>query len=158
MDSFGIIWNTAQTCRDEIIQDIKNSVPVLDIYDIDLGNNYENFVRDLYSIDEIDSAKLEMKLQSMLNNKLRIITIIFMKIDPTKQYYYIHKKRNVFSEIQDLKLLIRNKYKEKVENYFFDNVFHMSDDEFEYVEGLKILSKYLDNSKSNNRTRKKDNK
>ena len=42
-----------------------------------------------------------------------------------------------------------------VDNYNFDNVFHMTDDEKEYLFTLKILSEYLKNYSIENQKVKK---
>ena len=43
-----------------------------------------------------------------------------------------------------MKSIIREKYSQLVSVYFFDNVFHLTDDEKEYEECAEILSKYTD--------------
>lgn len=49
----------------------------------------------------------------------------------------------VYSNLENLKSSIRNKYKEKVNLYFFDNVFHMTDDENEFKTTYSYLVDFI---------------
>ena len=48
----------------------------------------------------------------------------------------------VYANPDRMKTNIRKKYSKLVSNYFFDNVFHLTDDEKEYEECAKVLLKY----------------
>jgi len=47
------------------------------------------------------------------------------------------------NNLEKLKSSIRNKYKEKVNVYFFDNVFHMTDDEIEFKATYSYLIDFI---------------
>jgi len=48
----------------------------------------------------------------------------------------------MYSGIDELKSLIRETFKNKIDNYLFDNIFHMTDDEDEYYELNPIIEEY----------------
>ena len=49
MLSLGIIWNSAQFLSQDIITDINKNTNVLETFEFDLGDRYEDFVRVVYA-------------------------------------------------------------------------------------------------------------
>ena len=47
--------------------------------------------------------------------------------------------------MERMKNSIRNKYSQMIQNYFFDNVFHMTDDETELANTLEVIKEYFPN-------------
>ena len=145
MLSIGIIWNSASQFKENILSDISEYGEVLNVFDLILDNQYDTFVRDIYSDDAIDNWKIDKKIETMKQSSdYRGVIVVVLNIDTTEQYYHAHKKRMVYANIDKLKSIIREKYSQLVSVYFFDNVFHLTDDEKEYEECAEILSKYTD--------------
>lgn len=142
----GIIWNSAQQFKDFIIEDIERQGEILATYDLSLGENYCNFVRDIYLKDVIEDWKIEKKISTMKKSSdNRDVTLIFLEMDTTEQYYHEGKKKMVYASLDRLKKSIRTKYSKFVPEYFFDNVFHLTDDENEFKTSLIILDNYINN-------------
>lgn len=140
----GILWNSVQEYKENIVSDIKQYGELIGTFDLPLGDKYETFVRDIYAQDEIASWKVDKKVETMFNSSEdRNITIAFIEVDLTDQFYHGGKKKMVYTNLENLKSGIRGKYSELVKEYFFDNVFHMTDDERELKADLKVLSNYL---------------
>lgn len=140
----GILWNSVQEYKNMAISDIKKYGELIGYFDLPLGDNYEKFVRDIYAQDEIASWKVDKKVETMFNSSdTRNITIVFIEVDLTDQFYHGGKKKMVYTNLENLKNGIRGKYSELIKDYFFDNVFHMTDDERELKADLKVLSNYL---------------
>lgn len=145
MLSIGIIWNSASEFKDYILSDIAEYGEILNTFDLILGNKYDEFVRDIYSDDAIEDWKIDKKIETMKESSdYQGVTVVVLNIDTTEQYYHEHKKRMVYANLDRLKRSIREKYSQLVSVYFFDNVFHLTDDENEYVECVEVLSKYTD--------------
>ena len=145
MLSIGIIWNSANEFKDYILSDISEYGELLNAFDLILDDKYNEFVRDIYSGDAIDDWKIDKKIETMKKaSDYKGVTVVVLNIDNTEQYYHEHKKRMVYANIDKLKSIIREKYSQLVSVYFFDNVFHLTDDEKEYEECAEILSKYTD--------------
>ena len=47
--------------------------------------------------------------------------------------------------IERMKNSIRKKYSQMIQNYFFDNVFHMTDDETELANTLEVIKDFFPN-------------
>lgn len=145
MLSIGIIWNSANDFKDYILSDITEYGEILNSFDLMLGEQYESFVRDIYSGDAIDDWKIDKKIETMnQSSDYQGVTVVVLDIDTTEQYYHKHKKRMVYANPDRMKTNIRKKYSQLVSNYFFDNVFHLTDDEKEYEECVETLAKYTD--------------
>lgn len=145
MLSIGVIWNSANDFKEYILSDIAEYGEILNSFDLVLGDNYESFVRDIYSSDSIDDWKIDKKLETMKQSSdYQGVTIVVIDVDIAEQYYHPHKKRLVYANPDRMKTNIRKKYSKLVSNYFFDNVFHLTDDEKEYEECAEVLLKYTD--------------
>ena len=107
MKCVGIIWNCAFEFKDEITKIIANYSVVENCYCIDLKSNYENFVRLIYSADSIAEWKVDKKVEYMRNYHGTSICIINFDIDTSILRYHEKKKHMIFSNLQDLKDLIR---------------------------------------------------
>lgn len=158
----GILWNCMENNFEEAKKDISKYGDIIDVIPLNLEDKYETFVRDIYSVDDIATWKVDKKLETMFsctNSKYLEVLIIDIKTD--SMYYHPLKKRMVYTKLEGMKTDIRKKYSEKIPNYFFDNVFHVTDDENEFKNDYEILKKYLLNdelSKKNYLVKKKEKK
>lgn len=142
----GILWNSVQEYKDMAIADIQKYGSLIGTFDMPLEENYEAFVRDIYAQDEIASWKVDKKIETMFNSSdVRTVTVVFIEVDLTDQFYHGGKKRMVYTNLENLKTGIRDKYGKMIKDYFFDNVFHMTDDERELRADLTVVSNYLKN-------------
>lgn len=142
----GILWNSIQEYKNMVIDDIQKYGSLIGTFDISLGENYEQFVRDIYAQDEIADWKVDKKVETMFNSSdVRTITVVFIEVDLTGQFYHGGKKKMVYTNLENLKIGIRDKYGKMIKDYFFDNVFHMTDDERELKADLTVVSNYLKN-------------
>ena len=140
----GILWNSVQEYKDMAIDDIQKYGSLIGTFDMSLEENYEAFVRDIYAQDEIASWKVDKKVETMFNSSdVRTVTVVFIEVDLTEQFYHGGKKRMVYTNLENLKTGIRYKYGKMIKDYFFDNVFHMTDDERELRADLTVVSYYL---------------
>lgn len=145
MKCLGILWNSMDPFKEEALDDIGNYCKILGCFSIDLKDDYENFVRDIYSQDDIAEWKVDRKLETMFAcSESRKVHIILMDVKTNEQEYHPLKKRMVFKNLEQMKVNIRAKYKEKVNTYFFDNVFHVTDDSREFIADYSIVKKYAD--------------
>ena len=143
MVCLGILWNSMQEHLEDAVEDIASYGEILSLFSLDLGNNYENFVRDIYAQDDIAEWKVNKKVETMFEcSDSSKVTIVFINIETSEIKYHSLKKRNVFVNLENMKTEIRKKYSEIVECYFFDNIFHVTDDEKEYEVDLAVIKNY----------------
>lgn len=168
MVCLGILWNSMHEHLENVVEDIEEYGKILDIFSLNLGEEYEKFVRYIYSQDEIAAWKVDKKIETMFQcSEERKITILLIDIVTSKTEYHPLKKRYVFINLENMKTNIRKKYSKLVAYYFFDNVFHVTDDEREYKADLGVINTYIERGISKEdvnfsdkkvKTLKKDNK
>lgn len=150
MKSLAIIWNMSYKYKGEMLNDLKKYAKVNKIVDLDLSKDYEPFVRDVYKSENMETWKIDNKLAHMLHLHNKKVCLIFMDIDLGEVVYHEKKKKDVFSNVENCKTNIREKYSKKVEDYYFDNVFHMTDNEKEYQNCLNAIKGYIEKYSSQN--------
>jgi len=144
MLSIGIIWNSAQICKEKIIDDLKEQVKVLNYFDIDFQDNFALYVNSLYQSENMEKWKIEKKLSYMLLNEDTNITIVLFEFDEKNVVFHEFKKKNVYKQLEDTKKYIREKYKNYVEKYTFDIVFHATDNLDELINCYNVLLNFIE--------------
>lgn len=126
------------------LQDISKYSEITDIINIDFGSSFSNFISKIYPYTDEDLWKLKYKISHMDNiYESNEIKIIFLDIYASEKIFVERKGIYVYKSVEELKNYIRNKYKNQVNNYAFDNIFHMTDDENEYEDTVKLIIKYI---------------
>ena len=139
----GILWNTVNNFYIDILKDLTEFSEILFWNEIDLENQYNEFIKSIYELDGIDEWKVNLKLQSMNQTLNKKIVIVFLKIDDNTKIFNSKKNKIVSVNIENLKYTIRKKYSEKIPNYFFDNIFHMTDNDEEILNTLEVLREWF---------------
>lgn len=146
MKSIAILWNSMNNLREEALEDIKKYAIIEDMICIDLKENYFDFIKDIYPFDGRHQDIHIFKANSMIDKyESNEICILFLDILDSEKEYCARKHNYIYINIEKLKNLIRNKYKDRIKGYSFDNVFHMTDDENEHIYTLDIVKKYTKN-------------
>lgn len=139
----GILWNSVQDYKKMVLTDIGKQSDLIGYFDLSLGEKYEQFVRDIYAMDDIAAWKVDKKIETMFKcSDSRNITVSFMNVDLTDLFYHEGKKRMVYTNLENLKTGIRKKYGKMVNYYFFDNIFHMTDNEKEFSDDFGVVESY----------------
>lgn len=112
-------------------------------FEINLESQYNEFVRDIYMSENMEEWKIEAKISHMENNLNKKVYIVFFEIDSKVQCYHTKKRKYVYINLQELKDLLRNLYKEKIDNYFFDIIFHCTETDNEFCKCREIIEKYI---------------
>ena len=141
MKYIGILWNTISELEDLVITDINEMATVTEVHELDLSSQYENFVRTIYEHDGIDKWKIDKKLEGMNSSNNQNVVILFIDVDDSERVFNSNKNKEVITNIEALKKYIRTKYSQLIPNYYFDNVFHMTDNEEEVYSTLYALQK-----------------
>ena len=144
MVCLGILWNSTDKITIDVLKDISSYGEISDVFSMNLGDEYENFVRDIYKQDEIAEWKVDKKIETMFKcSDARKVTVVTINIETSEIAYHSLKKRNVFVNLENMKTEIRKKYSQLVDYYFFDNIFHVTDDNKEYISDLMVVKNYI---------------
>ena len=79
-------------------------------------------------------------MQNLEDKKVRVV---FFDIDTSETFYHDRKKCDVFANVENMKGEVRNTYKDQIEDYFFDIVFHLTDNHKELTYTASVLKDYL---------------
>lgn len=134
----GILWPAVSCCFQEITELINGQYEVTNIVDYELPTEiFERFVHGVYHIDDIAEWKINAKLRHFGEKKT--YTVRLLDINMKYPDFRIKRAGGTLSRNgEKLKKLVREKYKDKIENYFYDIVFHAADNycQSEYIDGL----------------------
>lgn len=140
----GIIWPAASCCWQEITELINSQYEVTNIVDYEFPTEiFERFVHGVYQIDDIAEWKINAKLKHFGDRQT--YTVRLFDINMKYPDFRIKRAGGTLSRNgEKLKKLVREKYQDKVENYFYDIVFHAADNycQSEYIDRLvkKVFS------------------
>lgn len=144
MKAIAILWNSMEHNFASALNDINRKAQVLECFKIDFKEEFKQFIADIYPYEGENYWKLEYKIKAMFNRYSKNeIYILFLEVPDSKKIYIERKSIFIYENVEELKKYIRNKYKEIVSNYAFDNVFHMTDDMPEFEKTLLIIYKHF---------------
>lgn len=145
MLSLGIIWNKAYEYKREIISDIEGRVKLLECFDLDLNDDYEGFVKEIYQNENMEDWKIDRKINAMCPCDSKKISVVIFEFDSSRVVYHEFKHKDVYEELESLKMYIREKYSKLVDNYVFDIIFHSTDNYSELRGCLETIRRYEGN-------------
>ena len=139
----GIVWGPAVKYGIEMNENFEKYVRLLYTFGLDLKDDYNHFVYDIYNEEDTPRWKVDKKVEMMKKAQETRVKIVFFDIDTTNQYYHDRKKCNVFTNVEKMKETTRNNYMDKIDDYFFDIIFHLTDNEKELTYTSDVILKYL---------------
>ena len=121
-----IIWPPAQQFVDEIKSLINERYEIITQSLSQKIFSFPEFINEIYLGDDIEKWKIDKKIYHMKNSKSVISTLV-VRID--KPNYRVKKRTSSYmsDKVAELKLQIRNKYRNKIENYVHDIIIHIGD-------------------------------
>lgn len=136
----GIIWPAAVDYFSEITELIDKQYGVDNIIDFDFPKEiFERFVHGVYHIDDIAEWKVNTKLEHFGDHSSYPVRMLDIKIK-CPDFRIKRTGITISREGEKLKRLVRDNYKDKVENYFHDVIFHTADN-YSQCEYMKTLTK-----------------
>ena len=123
MKTIAILWNSMEDNFENVLNDLKNYSNILDCFKINFNDNFDKFISDIYPYSGSDKWKLEYKI-NIMNNKYKKneILVLFLDIPNSEKIYCERKKTYLYKNVEEIKQNIRQKYKNLVKNYCFDNI------------------------------------
>lgn len=126
-----VIWGPAVKCADQIVEDIGFFGKVVSVKEYEFDRNvYENVVRAIYAIDDIESWKIEKKLSYMKECSPKIVSVDVM-FDCSDFRLKQSTGLPLSRQGERLKKSLREKYKDQIDNYFFDIIMHVGDNVYQ---------------------------
>lgn len=132
-----ILWPPAAQYFDKITREIGNACRITEYHDyLYSEETFARLVKGVYHIDDIADWKVDKKLEAMKMCPVKKVRVMQLEI----LYPYFRLKdlnNNTISVIGErLKGIIRNEYKNLIDNYIYDIIIHTGDNfrQSEYME------------------------
>jgi len=138
-----IIWPPVQNYFKEIAKHIKSRYKTVFEKEIVINKDFNNFTEKIYEVDDIAKWKVGLKRHLMKDFTPKIY---FMLLEVPNPCFRPKRQFNSYlsRQMEDLKKEIRNKYKNYIENYFYDIVIHIGDN-YEHNRGIiQIIQALID--------------
>ena len=149
----GILWNSLnKEMMEEAIQYIQEHSTITDLVAVDLQDQYKQFIKDIYLYNNEFEGIPVIKAGTLIDKYDSNTIIVLNMIMRVSNYIYFNKTKGfMFTEIAELKAFIRKYFKTKINDYAYDNIFHLTVDneEFEYTDG--VCRKYIKEYRNDNR-------
>lgn len=134
-----IIWAPAVTMKEQILRDLQYFATINKVQEFHYKKGeYDNVVRALYAIDDIEKWKIEKKIEYMNGYSGDLIAVELQYEAPLLR---IKKSSNlpISTHGERIKKVIRTKYSKLIDNYFYDIILHIGDNyaQSEYMK--KVL-------------------
>lgn len=149
----GILWNSLnKEMMEEAIQYIQEHSTITDLVAVDLQDQYKQFIKDIYLYNNEFEGIPVIKAGTLIDKYDSNTIIVLNMIMRVSNYIYYNKNKGfMFTEIAELKSFIRKYFKTKINDYAYDNIFHLTvdNDEFEYTDGVcrKYIKEYRNGSR-----------
>ncbi len=134
-EAVSIVWAPAIKHIDEIKGEVERDYPILKTYDISFDDR-ERFVDYIKKIYEFDGTEefINIKAERLVKSEYRLIGIVYDIGDPV-----LDSIKGESIKVGNLKDHIRRSYRERVENYIFDVVYHAAFSPEECLHLVKVL-------------------
>jgi len=137
---YSIMWPPAQDIFEDIEKYIKKRVKVISSKQYDLTHNFSRIVHDLYVKDaRAKDWKIEKKINTMLKEK-KVLNVSKIWL-PEPDYRYMTKKSHFSKITRDLKNDVRKEFHNRIDDYEWDNLIHMTETYKHNYQTYKVLEK-----------------
>lgn len=148
-----LLWSPARNYFDEIEREIKLVEPGIDVIsseDLSVPNyKFKNFIYDVYSTDDIQKNKLDLKYDHMINSlkkdnyNLNNYNIKVLKMLLDKPDFRLKPLSGLpqSKKTMRIKKKIRGDYSNLITDYYYDIIMHITDNEKQNSEVAKLVKK-----------------
>ncbi len=157
VECIGILWNTMSgDLIKEAVNIISGSSEFID-YQVFNISEYEKFIREIYLHNHEVEGVAYMKASTLVDkydsNEIVILNAIFK----VRNFLYLNAKKGyAYRELAELKKQIRRTFKDRVRDYTYDTVFHLTMDQEEYEFTDAVVRKYCKDYKGLKNEQNKD--
>lgn len=141
----GILWNSLdENMMKEAIGFIEEKAVIKECIPVDLKDKYSEFIGAIYEDNHEFEGIPYIKASTLIDKYDSNTIVVLNMLVKVSNYMYFNKMKGfMFEEVAELKSFIRKYYKNKITNYAYDNIFHLTvdNDEFKYTD--EVCKKYV---------------
>lgn len=140
-----IMWPPMKDFFDDATNDLKKLANVVTYKDYNFDKfGFEHFIRGVYSVDDIEDWKVQKKIDNMSGPDKDNYTVRILEIKMDRPAFRLKQINNktLSKRGEKIKFVIRTKYKDKIENYYYDNVMHIADNYYQnaHINSFKNIN------------------
>ena len=127
-----ILWPPISGYFEEITKDLSELAEIQEVIDREYPDflQFQNIVRGVYSVDDIEAWKIEMKLKYMSGYQPKI-RILKLKLQTPFYRLKVSTHLPLSVRVEGIKKAMRTRYEKKVSPYFYDIILHIADNYFQ---------------------------
>lgn len=134
-----VLWPAVYNYFDEITEKLGFLYKIKGVKDYCFkGDTFDRAVKGIYHIDDIESWKIDKKIEYLKLYPAKIIRVI--ELDIPQPHFRLKNSNNhtILTEGENIKRIFRNCYRKNVDNYFYDIIMHTGDnyEQSEYILNL----------------------
>lgn len=123
-----ILWPPAAPLFDEITEEIGKLYPIIEQEDYSYSEEtFTRLVWGVYHIDDIADWKVEKKLSYMAGVPTKTVRVLKVEVNAPKFRLKASTNQTLSQAGEQLKYVIRTKFKDRIDNYFYDIIIHTGD-------------------------------
>lgn len=150
-----ILWPPAECCISDIISDISHFSKDVEymgnvVYALN-GDELQKFIYDVYATDDIAKYKLDLKYQHLINSmrcggwqfgSCNVLVVQLMILHPDfrlKPLTGLPQSKVTMT----MKKFIRDKYQNRIRDYYYDIIMHITDNQIQNDGVEDVLKKFV---------------
>jgi len=137
-----ILWNYFDLTPISIINEIGVHASFLNISILHLESHFDNFVKEVYSIDGIFPEYIIYKIEHMKKKPYRKVFIVELDIIDPRLTFDKVKQKNISNSIITLKQSIRSKFDNNFDNDINNSIIHCTDNSDETNHLVSLVNIY----------------
>lgn len=137
-----IVWPSLQNYFRIFEKEISDEFRIYKSIILNLEDEFNQFVREIYSIDDIAEWKINKKIEGLKEYTGKIKILWIEVINPNFRRK-TSTSNDISKNMETFKTKLRKKYSNKVKNYFYDITIHTGDNYWQNKAINKIINKYL---------------
>jgi hypothetical protein len=137
------LWSPVQEYFDEITEKLLYVAKVMKYNDYTFDEHtYSAMLKGIYSVDDIDQWKIDIKVSKMKSNSIFKMRFILLNIENPTFRLKASNNNTLSSACEVIKRIIRNSYQDKIDNYFYDIIMHIGDNFYQntFINNLFNIS------------------
>lgn len=136
-----ILWPPIKDYFEEIKTSLPSKYKIIKEMEYTFRDDFETFVKEVYSIDDIQSWKVDRKLEGMAKYE-KNVKVIYIEIPRPRYRKKGINNYDISREVEEIKNFYRTEYQKKVDDYFHDIIMHIGDNYYHNRSINRILAKY----------------
>jgi hypothetical protein len=128
------LWPPVQNYFDEITRKISLVAEILEYKDYFFDEHtFSAMIKGIYAVDDIAQWKIDKKIEMMQFYPSKKMRLILLNIDNPVFRLKECNSNTLSSTCEVIKRIIRNAYKDRIENYFYDIIMHIGDNYYQNI-------------------------